>query len=78
MFFVLIERRNFREQTGQTPARFVTQTRLDHARDLLEHSDWPLDRLAQKCGFGSVDALSRAFNSHYAMTPNEYRVQRAQ
>ena len=68
--------RNFREQTGQTPARFVEQTRLDHVCDLLENSDWPLERLAQRSGFGSVDALQRAFRRRYAMTPSEYRGQR--
>lgn len=65
--------RNFLGHTGRTPARFVEQTRLDQARDFLEHSDWPLDRIAQRSGFGSLDALQRAFRKHYAMTPAAYR-----
>jgi transcriptional regulator GlxA family with amidase domain len=65
--------RTFRQQTGKTPARFVEQTRLEHARDLLQHSDWPLDRLAQRSGFGSTDAMQRAFRSTYGITAGEYR-----
>jgi transcriptional regulator GlxA family with amidase domain len=65
--------RSFLGQTGHTPARFVEQTRLDHARDLLEHSDWPLDRVAQQSGFGSLDSLQRAFRKRFITTPGAYR-----
>ena len=65
--------RAFSTAAGQTPARFVEQTRVDHGRDLLEHSDWPLDRVAQRSGFGSTDALNRAFRNRLGMTPAEYR-----
>jgi transcriptional regulator GlxA family with amidase domain len=65
--------RAFSTVAGQTPARFVEQTRVDHGRDLLEHSDWPLDRVAQRSGFGSTDALNRAFRKRLGMTPAQYR-----
>ncbi len=65
--------RVFRHQTGATLSRFVEQTRLEHSRDLLENSDWSLDRIAERAGFGSIDAFRSAFRRRYQSTPGEYR-----
>jgi transcriptional regulator GlxA family with amidase domain len=67
--------RRFREQTGMTPMEFVATARVDHARALLEQTDWPIDRIAAKSGFGSIDALQRAFARRLKSTPREYRRQ---
>jgi transcriptional regulator GlxA family with amidase domain len=53
--------RVFRSQTGITPADFVEATRVDAARRLLEETDLPLQRVASLSGFGSTEALRRAF-----------------
>jgi transcriptional regulator GlxA family with amidase domain len=47
--------------------------RVDRAKALLEASDWPLARVAERSGFGSVEALHRAFNKRVGVTPGEYR-----
>jgi transcriptional regulator GlxA family with amidase domain len=65
--------RVFLKETGVTPARFVEQARLDRAKALLEASDWPLARVAERSGFGSLDALHRAFQKRLRVTPGEYR-----
>jgi transcriptional regulator GlxA family with amidase domain len=65
--------RHFREQTGMTPMEFILTVRLDHARRLLERTDWPVDRVAAKSGFGSSDALHRAFVRELHSTPGDYR-----
>ncbi len=65
--------RTFKRETGRTPAWLVEQTRLERVVDLLERSDWPLARVAQRSGFGSVDALQRAFRRKFGTTPNAYR-----
>jgi transcriptional regulator GlxA family with amidase domain len=67
--------RRFREQTRMTPMEFVAAVRIDHARALLEQTDWPIDRIAARCGFGSIDALQRAFSRRLKSTPREYRRQ---
>ncbi|HEX7116095.1 MAG TPA: helix-turn-helix domain-containing protein [Steroidobacter sp.] len=53
--------RRFRDETGMTPMEFVVSVRVGHARALLEQTDWPIDRIAAKSGFGPSDALQRAF-----------------
>ena len=65
--------RVFHKETGSTPAAFVESARVDRAKALLETSDWPLARVADRAGFGSLDALHRAFLKRVKATPGEYR-----
>jgi transcriptional regulator GlxA family with amidase domain len=65
--------RIFRSQTGMTPANFVEATRVDVARRLLEETDLPLQRVASVSGFGSTEALRRAFVRRLGVRPSDYR-----
>ncbi len=65
--------RVFRKETGLTPAHFVEAARVDRAKALLETSHWPLARVASRAGFGSMDALHRAFQRRVGVTPGLYR-----
>lgn len=65
--------RVFRQETGMTPAEFVEFTRVDAARRLLRETGLPLKSIAVGCGFGSADALRRAFVRRQGMTPAAYR-----
>lgn len=65
--------RLFLSETGQTPARFVEALRLDRAKSHLEQTSWPLARVAQRAGFGSVDSLRRSLKRHSGITPEQYR-----
>lgn len=65
--------RLFLKETGQTPARFVDALRLERAKHDLEQSTWPLARVAQRAGFGSVDSLQRSLKRQAGVTPQQYR-----
>ena len=65
--------RLFQKETATTPAAFVEAARMDRARALLESSDWPLERVAERAGFGSLDSLHRAFQRRVGVTPGDYR-----
>jgi transcriptional regulator GlxA family with amidase domain len=65
--------RVFQKDTGTTPAAFVEMARVDRAKALLETSDWPLARVAERAGFGSLDGLHRAFQKRLGATPGDYR-----
>jgi transcriptional regulator GlxA family with amidase domain len=65
--------RAFAAETGCTPARFVERARVAAATELLLRSQTTQERIAQLCGFGSVDALQRAFARHHGVTPGAYR-----
>ncbi|WP_175965541.1 GlxA family transcriptional regulator [Burkholderia sp. BCC0322] len=65
--------RHFLKETGRSPAQFVLAARIERAKALLERADWPLERIAERSGFGSVDALQRAFAKQVGVSPRDYR-----
>lgn len=65
--------RLFKAQTGMTPATYVELVRLDRAKMLLETTKWPLARVADRSGLGTVATLIRAFNRRLGVTPEAYR-----
>ncbi|MFT9408290.1 GlxA family transcriptional regulator [Acetobacter fabarum] len=74
---IALERRQltrlFAQETGLSPARWVEQTRLTIARNLLEEGRKPPKVVAAEAGFGSVRVLRRVFQRHLGVTPAEYR-----
>ncbi|MDH6632321.1 UNVERIFIED_ORG: transcriptional regulator GlxA family with amidase domain [Lelliottia amnigena] len=65
--------RVFTRETGASPARYVMEARLAAARQLLEQTSEPLDRIAGQSGFGSSINLRRVFEKQLHLTPSEYR-----
>lgn len=65
--------RAFVKATGEPPGEFVASVRLQGACQLLEDTDLPLKAVAQRCGFGSADAMRRAFLQRISTTPGQYR-----
>jgi transcriptional regulator GlxA family with amidase domain len=65
--------RHYRARTGKTPARAVEQIRTEAALRLLAETDWPIKRIAVRCGFGSEETLRRSTLRAIAVTPQAYR-----
>ncbi|CAM4121874.1 MULTISPECIES: GlxA family transcriptional regulator [Lelliottia] len=65
--------RVFTRETGASPARYVMEARLAAARQLLEQTSEPLERIAEQSGFGSSINLRRVFEKQLHLTPGEYR-----
>ena len=65
--------RRFREQTGSSTLRWLVHQRLTRAKQLLETTDLPIDRVAAAAGFGSPVSLRQHFARHLATSPNAYR-----
>jgi transcriptional regulator GlxA family with amidase domain len=65
--------RVFAKETGVSAAKFVLATRLDRAKVLLETTHWPLERVAERSGLGSIDSLQRLFRIRVGVTPSDYR-----
>ena len=66
--------RCFRQQIGVSPARYVETARIEAARRRLVESQDGLERVAERCGFGSAEVLRRSFLRRLQVTPSEYRV----
>ncbi len=65
--------RVFTREIGDTPARFVTATRVETARRLLEESGDDLAAIATSSGLGSTESLRRAFLRLVGVPPGQYR-----
>lgn len=65
--------RRFTAETGTTPAKWLQQQRLHHARLLLEGSDLSIEAIAGSCGFGSAALLRHHFVAQIGVPPAEYR-----
>lgn len=65
--------RRFREETGETAGAWLQRVRVDHARHLLETTELPVDRVAQRSGFGTSASLRAHLTSVVGMPPLAYR-----
>ncbi|MFI5630071.1 GlxA family transcriptional regulator [Streptomyces sp. NPDC051664] len=65
--------RAFQAETGQTPGRYVDRVRLEHARCLLEDTTDGVAHIAHACGYGTPEAMRRAFIKTLGTAPAEYR-----
>jgi AraC family transcriptional regulator len=68
--------RRFREATGQSPHRFLTDLRIDRARKLLEATDQSVIDVGLECGFERPSHFSTAFRMRVGMSPRAWRVER--
>ncbi|SEO67466.1 GlxA family transcriptional regulator [Actinacidiphila rubida] len=64
--------RLFAAELGTTPARYVEQVRLDHAKALLD-AGHGVAETAREAGFGSAETLRRTFVSRLGVSPSQYR-----
>ncbi|MFJ2650151.1 GlxA family transcriptional regulator [Streptomyces sp. NPDC087420] len=65
--------RAFRAETGTTPGRYVDRVRLEHARMLLEDSADGVEEISRASGYGTPEAMRRAFVKSLGTSPAEYR-----
>ncbi|WBP90131.1 GlxA family transcriptional regulator [Kitasatospora cathayae] len=65
--------RRFREETGTTPAQWLTRQRLDLARHYLETTDWPVPLVAQRSGLGTGASLRQHLHAAIGVGPQAYR-----
>ncbi len=65
--------RVFHKQTGMSPAKYIEKVRVETARNYLENTDLPLERIVERCGLGSLVSMRRIFLRHLMTTPSDYR-----
>ncbi|MEU4704343.1 helix-turn-helix domain-containing protein [Nonomuraea dietziae] len=65
--------RRFRARLGMTPLQWLLDQRMRRARELLETTGLPVERIARTTGFGSVEALRHHFARQVGTNPRAYR-----
>ena len=58
---------------GQPPMAYLAAWRLDRAAELLRYGRWPISDVAERVGYTSQAAFSRAFKGQFDMTPLQWR-----
>jgi transcriptional regulator GlxA family with amidase domain len=65
--------RIFQREVGKTPARHVSDLRLEAARRNLAEKSLSLAEVARASGFGSVEGFRRVFTKTFGVSPGRYR-----
>jgi transcriptional regulator GlxA family with amidase domain len=65
--------RAFAAETGVPPGRYVDRVRLETARRLLEDTADGVAEVARASGYGTPEAMRRAFVQTLGVAPTEYR-----
>lgn len=63
----------FNETEGQSISRYLMNTRMMHAVEILAETDAPLTEIAEGCGFSEAAYFSRVFKSWFNVSPSRYR-----
>lgn len=63
----------FKEIMGTSPERFLTQLRLERARQLLETEFLSVKEVMNQVGMSDASFFGRSFKAAYGMTPGKYR-----
>lgn len=68
-------RRIFAEQFGMTPHRYITEVRINKAKQLLSEGTLKINAVSAQCGFSNQYHFCRLFKEKTGLTPTEYMLQ---
>ena len=63
----------FKECIGTSPERFLTQVRLEKAKQLLETEFLTVKEVMNQVGMSDASFFARSFRAAYGITPGRYR-----
>ncbi len=63
----------FKEEKGETFINFVSDKRLEKARQLLESTQLSIKEITAEVGYNDQNYFSRIFKNKYGLSPKEYR-----
>lgn len=65
--------KSFKKETGQNIKEYITWTKVEAAKDMLEHSNVPVGMVALELGYTNFSHFSQVFKKYENVTPSEYR-----
>ncbi len=63
----------FKRQMGVAPTKYIMNLRIQHAIELLDTSDIPINEIGTICGYNNFNFFSRIFKACVGKSPSEYR-----
>jgi AraC-like DNA-binding protein len=65
--------RLFHKTVHDTPIKYLTKIRMNHALDLLQNKELSIEEVARQVGYSNANYFSKVFKSVLDVTPSEYR-----
>jgi PAS domain S-box-containing protein len=65
--------RVFKLHMGISPMKYYTQLKIQEAAKLLNETDIPIARIAEKLNFSNESHFNRTFKQYLSITPGQYR-----
>lgn len=65
--------RIFTAVTGMSVSGYITQRRMEKAKEYLQHSGLTVSRIAMEVGYTNFSYFSKNFRDYVGCTPNEFR-----
>ncbi len=65
--------KSFKKETGLNIKEYITWTKVEAAKDMLEHTTIPVGMVALELGYANFSHFSQVFKKHENVTPSEYR-----
>lgn len=63
----------FKSEVGENFIDYVTDKKVERAKDLIRDTDIPLNTIAFELGFNEANYFSKVFKKKAGMTPSQYR-----
>ncbi len=65
--------RLFKQELGTKPSDYVNRIRVNHAMDLLIHTDMSIGEISDVIGYSSLYYFSRVFKKNTGVSPKDFR-----
>ncbi|WP_100407485.1 AraC family transcriptional regulator [Bacillus solitudinis] len=65
--------RLFHRTVNDTPIKYLTKIRMNHALELLQNKELTIEEVARNVGYTNANYFSKVFKSVLDVTPSEYR-----
>jgi two-component system response regulator YesN len=63
----------FKKEMGQNFLDYLTEVRIEKAKDLLRNSNLKIYEIAEKIGYQEIQYFGKLFKKRMNMTPKEFR-----
>ena len=63
----------FKEGTGKNFIEYLTNIRMERARELLSTTEYSMKEICSMCGYSDPNYFSRSFKKNVGVTPTEYK-----
>lgn len=65
--------RAFKQTLGMTPSHYITERRIEHAKQLIQDTELPIAEIALRSGFSSQSHFTTSFRRLLGVTPGSFR-----